>query len=128
MRRPTDRAIAQAFWEPHSLRFGDRVGAHAFFNSVVARARAIDATSPPSSAWQPIETAPQDGRTVIVGADMGEFGFVRGTAHFAGTPGSFISGWIARGFTDPPGELGLAHPTHWMPLPAPPPRSPTNEG
>lgn len=31
-----------------------------------------------------------------------------------------IDGWIPRGFTDPPGELGLGNPTHWMPLPSPP--------
>lgn len=70
--------------------------------------------------WMPIETAPRDGTTIIVGRDMGNFGFVRGYAHYAGTPGSFVSGWISRGFTDPPGELGLAHPDLWMPLPSPP--------
>ena len=70
--------------------------------------------------WLPIESAPRDGTTIIVGRDMGDFGFVRGTAYFKGSPGAFVSGWIARGFTDPPGELGLAHPTHWMPLPEPP--------
>lgn len=31
-----------------------------------------------------------------------------------------ISGWLSRGFFNPPGELGLGHPTHWMPLPEPP--------
>lgn len=71
-------------------------------------------------AWQPIETAPKDGSTVIVGRDMGDFGFVRGYGYFNGKPGAFISGWITRGFIDPPGDLGLANPTHWMPLPTPP--------
>lgn len=71
--------------------------------------------------WQPIETAPKDGTTVIVGRNMGDFfGFVRGTGWFEGDPKSFMSGWVSRGFTDPPGELGLAHPTHWMPLPTTP--------
>lgn len=71
-------------------------------------------------AWQPIETAPKDGSTVIVGRDMGDFGFVRGYGYFEGKPSSFISGWVSRGFIDPPGELGLANPTHWMPLPTQP--------
>lgn len=70
--------------------------------------------------WRPISEAPRDGTTIIVGRDMGDFGFVSGTAYFKGSPGTFVSGWIARGFTDPPGELGLAHPSHWMPLPEPP--------
>ena len=70
--------------------------------------------------WQPIESAPRDGTTIIVGRDMGHFGFVRGYAHYVGTPGALVSGWISRGFTDPPGELGLAHPELWMPLPPPP--------
>lgn len=70
--------------------------------------------------WQPIETAPKDGQTIIVGRDMGSFGFVRGYAYFEGVPGAFVSGWISNGFTDPPGNLGLAHPSHWMPLPTRP--------
>lgn len=70
--------------------------------------------------WQPIETAPKDGRVIIVGRDMGSSGFVRGFGRFEGDPGSMISGWVCRGFTDPPGDLGLANPTLWMPLPEPP--------
>ncbi|MES2950244.1 MAG: hypothetical protein V4858_17005 [Pseudomonadota bacterium] len=69
--------------------------------------------------WQPIETAPRDGSTVIVGRDMGSFGFVRGYGRFEGDPRSFLCGWISSGFTDPPGNLGLAYPSHWMPLPPP---------
>lgn len=39
---------------------------------------------------------------------------------YYGREGDFVSGWISIGFTDPPGNLGLAHPTHWQPLPAAP--------
>lgn len=70
--------------------------------------------------WLPIASAPLNGVTVIVGRDMGEFGFVRGFGRFDGIPGAFCSGWICQGFMDPPGNLGLAHPTHYMPLPLPP--------
>lgn len=82
---------------------------------------AANRPSPASSPWRPIETAPRDGRTIIVGRDMGEpWGFVRGTGQWAGTS------WICRGFTDPPGGLGLAAPSHWTPFPDPP--SPASEG
>lgn len=70
--------------------------------------------------WQPIDTAPKDGTTVILGRDMGDFGFVRGYGNFDGKEGSFVSGWISHGFSRVHGNLGLAHPTHWMPLPKPP--------
>lgn len=76
------------------------------------------------SEWRPIETAPKDGTTVIVARNMGEngFGWVRGYARWesAAIAGMDFSGWISQGFTQPAGNLGLAHPTHWMPLPAPP--------
>jgi hypothetical protein len=55
--------------------------------------------------WQPIETAPKDGR-------------VLGTAEWFDVNG--IAGWLACGLSDPPGNLGLAAPTRWMPLPDPP--------
>ncbi len=71
-----------------------------------------------AEAWQPIETAPRDGTTVIVGRDMDPWGFVRGAGRWDGSHG--IYGWVCRGFIDPPGELGLANPTHWQPMPEPP--------
>ncbi len=70
------------------------------------------------SRWRPIETAPKDGVTIIVGRDMDIWGFVRGTGRWISERG--IEGWVCRGFTDPPGELGLADPTHWQPLPESP--------
>lgn len=70
------------------------------------------------SRWRPIETAPKDGTTVIVARDMDAWGWVLGHARYV-VHGP-IEGWISHGFTDPPGDLGLAHPTHWMPLPPAP--------
>ncbi len=73
------------------------------------------------SEWQPIETAPRDGTVVLLGRDVGEpWGFVRGYGHFEGKADELISGWLSYGLYDPPGNLGLGNPTHWMPLPAPP--------
>ena len=68
--------------------------------------------------WQPIETAPKDGATVIVGRDMGDFGFIRGYARWEGE--GHVAGWISGGFDPISSNLGLAHPTHWMPLPSAP--------
>lgn len=71
--------------------------------------------------WQPIDTAPKDGRTVLVGRDVGDpWGFVYGAGYFHATADPILRGWICRGLKDPPGELGLGNPTHWMPIPAPP--------
>ncbi|AZW31527.1 hypothetical protein L506_2297 [Bordetella bronchiseptica GA96-01] len=72
------------------------------------------------SGWMPIDSAPKDGTTVILGRDMDTFGFIRGYGHFAGTEGAFVSGWISKGFCEVSGNLGLANPTHWQPLPAAP--------
>ncbi len=70
------------------------------------------------SEWQPIETAPKDGRTIIVYRSIAGWD-VLGTAYWVNIRG--IDGWISNGFSEPPGNLGLGHPTHWQPLPLPPP-------
>lgn len=62
--------------------------------------------------WQPIETAPRDGSRVLLATD----GDV--------TSGQFISGeWcLADWARDEQGaSFWLGDPTHWMPLPDPPP-------
>lgn len=79
----------------------------------------MDQKQPSAGGWQPIETAPRDGTPVIVARHMDEFGWIRGWARWAGGDG-FVSGWVSYGFDPVMGELGLAHPTHWQPLPAPP--------
>lgn len=72
--------------------------------------------------WQPIETAPRDGTPILVARWNDTFGWVRGWAHWESAT-EFIQGWVSRGFYDPPGELGLAHPEIWQPMPeAPEPR------
>jgi hypothetical protein len=75
--------------------------------------------------WQPIATAPRDGTVVLVYREIAPWRVV-GWARWEGIElGDFnrpqtIGGWISNGFYDPPGNLGLGHPTHWMPLPEPP--------
>lgn len=74
--------------------------------------------------WQPIETAPKDGREIIVyGVRRGDWGYTddestwtgaRWSAGSYGFPGSWLESKArpnySTGFT----------PTHWIPLPAPP--------
>jgi hypothetical protein len=65
--------------------------------------------------WQPIETAPAD-KIVFLAVDTGEpFGWTLGTGYLT------AMGWVTRGIGEVVADgLGLAHPTHWMPLPSPP--------
>jgi hypothetical protein len=56
--------------------------------------------------WQPIETAPRDGTSVLAVWAYGAHEVVR-----------WCGWWDANGFTRP-------EPTHWLPLP-PPPKEPT---
>lgn len=73
--------------------------------------------------WRLIETAPKDGTVILVARDMGEpWDWVLGHARWVDDSQAWVkvAGWIAKGFGDPPGELGLAHPTHWTHLPPPP--------
>ena len=58
----------------------------------------------PSQQWQPIETAPKDGTEVVV-VDIDGDRFIA----------SSIDG---QNWYD--GVFPIYHPTHWMPLPAPP--------
>lgn len=68
--------------------------------------------------WQPIETAPKDGTSVLLFKQSMDFK-IRGYGYWEGGD-SFVSGWISKGFDDTFGNLGLANPSHWMPLPEPP--------
>lgn len=70
-----------------------------------------------AAGWQDIATAPKDGTEVMLFREMEPW---RVMGHGAWFQHGKVGGWIARGFHEPPGELGLAHPTHWMPLPDPP--------
>lgn len=66
-------------------------------------------------AWQPIETAPKDG-TAIIGFDA-----ARESSQPALNGVEFMR-WVDGVWRDP--ETWTCHPTHWMPLPAPPEVSP----
>ena len=57
------------------------------------------------SDWQPIETAPKE--TIVLVFDPDE-GVVTGSL------------WFSEWALDPGTRADLLHPTHWMPLPAPP--------
>ena len=66
--------------------------------------------------WEPIETAPKDGTTVLLYRRMENMGWnVFGYGYYEDHGGG-IKGWISYGLNDPPGNLGLAHPSHWSPL------------
>jgi hypothetical protein len=73
--------------------------------------------------WQPIETAPKDGRTVLVFKRTEPCWSIVGLAFWFGGENDTICGWMSYGIPrldQEPNTLGLAHPTHWMPLPEPP--------
>lgn len=66
--------------------------------------------------WQPIETAPKDGRDILVsGCSCGPPVRIAcwGTGRYLGRVKGREWGWV-----DHPGHT--CDPTHWMPLPAPP--------
>ena len=71
-----------------------------------------------NGGWRDIETAPRDGTCIYVAKLDDTFGWVRGISRWVDFKG--ISGWVSMGLYDPPGDLGLARPTHWLPLPEPP--------
>ena len=81
------------------------------------------------SKWQPIETAPKDGRQLLMFCDdydpavfVASFGWTDLPKNHA----DYWEGWI---FAE---EILASHtetepePTHWMPLPAPPAEEPSN--
>ncbi len=102
-------------------RYGDRPGYATRIRSLVDElvlAQGCRPTpAPAEGGWQPIATAPKDGTQIFVARDMGPHGWILGTAHWREVAG--LSGWFSWGIAGG-SELGLAHPTHWMPLPQPP--------
>lgn len=68
------------------------------------------------SEWQDISTAPKDGTRILL-AGMPYGPTIRcgcwGIGRYLGRKRGYEPGW-----TDTPGHT--FHPTHWMPLPAPP--------
>ncbi len=64
--------------------------------------------------WQPIETAPKDGRVVLC-IGHGSIHHVEPMMYYASDEGmnNGCWGWLE-------GDTPRKQPTHWMPLPAPP--------
>jgi hypothetical protein len=67
--------------------------------------------------WQPIETAPKDAKTVIVYCAFSDL--VNAAYWGGGLDEQHHEAWYWV-WSDPP-ETDC-HPTHWMPLPDPPPK------
>jgi hypothetical protein len=68
------------------------------------------------SEWQPIETAPKDGRPVMLFSPSGEDLNCKGGI-------IWVSGGWGKAALNPDswrGESGHGTPSHWMPLPVPP--------
>lgn len=88
-----------------------------------ADSQPLAALGSPSEAWQPISTAPKDGRNVMIYGiafhrELWGIGY-----YWKGVPGDG-EGWVTFAFHSAPDDLfrGTFNPTHWMPLPAPPAR------
>lgn len=89
-----------------------------------------DARVAESQQWQPIETAPKDGRTLLLGCfnSHGKWRTMRGEwmseeyiAEYWEEPDGVEPGWFETAVEaeDIP-NCWRIEPTHWMPLPAPP--------
>jgi Lar family restriction alleviation protein len=96
-------------------------------NAVLAKADAIIALSAPSPSadalrpgeWEPIETAPKDGRHILLFGtqDRMEGLHIQGQFAFSGYWDDIDGSWCSAGST----WVGpFYRPTHWQPLPAPP--------
>jgi hypothetical protein len=67
-----------------------------------------------TSDWRPIETAPQDGTAVLL--HDGRHYYVATWSHVTGRG---MAGWL-HGLERGDASNIITHPTHWLPLPAPP--------
>ncbi len=65
------------------------------------------------SLWRPINTAPEDGSTVLIFVD----GHVMVAAYIDGRWSPLVAGQPVR---DAPADVLTGKPTHWRPLPPPP--------
>ena len=81
------------------------------------------------SEWQPIETAPKDGRAILIYEPTGRYGNLQSDyqAERNGPRVKFDDYRFAIGYWRPYGSGGWGNrncsdvnPTHWMPLPEPP--------
>ena len=74
------------------------------------------------SEWQPIETAPKDGSTILVCGPrlLHAHGFGMATVHWQMDHEDGIPWWKIEDGKFGPYDLRGPSPTHWMPLPDPP--------
>jgi len=109
---------------PEISRILERQEVEVHWKTRVPRILGIDTTARAIMAldgWRDIASAPKDGTTILVWRRVGAWSVI-GHARWENVCG--VAGWISHGFSDCPGNLGLAFPTHWMPLPpAPEPQS-----
>lgn len=104
------------------------------FQAGHAAAKAETSPKPPACAaddgWQPIETAPEDGRVLLLGYwnSHGNWRTLRGEWHsqefideYAEDPDMHTPGWYEVS-AEADDETGCwrTNPTHWRPLPKPP--------
>ena len=76
--------------------------------------------SPQPEGWQPIETAPKDGTSVLIVMERGGRRFV-GEAHYLDRDDSDCGWWWAGEYPGSYHASMIGDPvTHWMPLPAAP--------
>lgn len=69
--------------------------------------------------WKTIDSAPRDGTRVMLYKWHEGMGWhVYGHGYWEGGD-SIVSGWLSQGLSDPPGNLGLAAPTHWCAIKPP---------
>lgn len=100
--------IPQDVWERADAIHFAATEAETTIDEVNIIARAIMAER--ERQWQPIETAPRDGKPILLGHEH---------AVFSGYWHQRYQGWTD-GSCDQFGDFWIAHPTHWIPLPAPP--------
>lgn len=124
-REPTDKMYLQFMEFATPVVDGDQdcfVWRGDFGNFKAEYAAMLAAAPPHPSAWQPIESAPRDGRKLRVRyadgtEEDGVFWQQEGRCCMLGSrAGSYPPGWTSTAI----GCLPVDDPTHWMPLPEPP--------
>ena len=78
--------------------------------------RRDDDPAPPADGWRPIETAPKDGTRIVLAKYVGHFDHP--TALWWMLLGMWSTKWS--NWNDGIEPCGLAGPTHWRPILAPP--------
>jgi hypothetical protein len=95
----------------------------------IARQSAPEGAPVGMGGWLPIESAPQDGRTILLGLfnSRGNWRTMRGQWYSAAAiddewedPDAGEEGWYETAAEPDPPNCWSVHPTHWMPLPSAP--------